>query len=61
MSLLSWLWKSQFTKAVAFERPKVVGLPDPNAETNAVDGAICELANREIEAQLALIVYAIWI
>ena len=28
----------------------MVGLPDPNAETNAVDGAICESANREIEA-----------
>ena len=41
MSLLLWLRKSQFTKAVAFERPKVVGLPDPNAETNAVDGVIC--------------------
>ena len=48
MSLLSWLRKSQFTKAVAFERQKVVGLPDPNAETNAVDSAICESANREI-------------
>ena len=38
MSLLSWLRKNQSTKAVAFERPKVPGLPDPNAEANAVDG-----------------------
>ena len=36
-----------------FERPKVAGLPHPNAEANAVEGAICESANREIEAQLA--------
>ena len=35
-----------------FERPKVAGLPHPNAEANAVEGAICESANREIEAQL---------
>ena len=36
-----------------FERPKVAGLPHPNAEANAVEAAICESANREIEAQLA--------
>ena len=36
-----------------FDRPKVAGLPHPNAEANAVEGAICESANREIEAQLA--------
>ena len=54
MSLLSWLRKSQSTEAVAFERPKVAGLPDPNAEASAVDRAVCESANREIETQLAL-------
>ena len=27
LSLLSWLWQSQFTKALAFERPKVAGFP----------------------------------
>ena len=36
-----------------FERPKVADLPHPNAEANAVEGAICESANREIEAQFA--------
>ena len=50
MSLLSWLRKSQPTKAAVFDRPNLDGLPDPNAETSAVDGAICESANREIEA-----------
>ena len=53
MSLLSWLKKSQTTKPVVFERPKVAGLPDPNAEGNAVDGTLCESANKEIEAQIA--------
>ena len=38
MSLLSWLKKSQ-TKQLAYKVPKVAGLPDPNAEDNAVDGA----------------------
>ena len=52
MSLLPWLKKSQTTKPVAFERPKVAGLPDPSAEGNAVDGALCESANKEIEAQI---------
>ena len=33
------LKKSQTTKPVAFERPKVAGLPHPSAEGNAVDGA----------------------
>ena len=32
--LLPWLKKSQTTKSVAFERSKVAGLPDPNAEGN---------------------------
>ena len=31
----------------------MAGLPDPNAEDNIVDGAICESANKEIEAQIA--------
>ena len=53
MSLLSWLKKSETTKQLAYEVPKVAGLPDPNAEDNAVDGAICESANKEIEAQIA--------
>lgn len=52
MSLLSWLKKSQTTKPVVFEAPKVAGLPDLNAEDNAVDGTICESANKEIEAQI---------
>ena len=39
MSLLSWLNKSQTTKQLAYEVPKVAGPPDPNAENNAVDGA----------------------
>ena len=39
MSLLSWLKKSQTTKQLAYEVPKVAGLPDPNAEDSAVDGA----------------------
>ena len=38
---------------VEFDRPKVAGLPHPNAEANAVEGTICESANRKIEAQLA--------
>ena len=38
MSLLSWLKKSQ-TKQLAYKVPKVAGLPDPNVEDNAVDGA----------------------
>ena len=53
MSLLSWLKKNQTTKQLAYEAPKMAGLPDPNAEDNAVDGAICESANKEIEAQIA--------
>ena len=39
MSMLSWLKKSQTTKQLAYEEPKVAGLPDPNAEDDAVDGA----------------------
>ena len=39
MSLLSWLKKSQTTKQLEYEVPKVAGLPDANAEDNAVDGA----------------------
>ena len=39
MSLLSWLKKSQTTKQLAYEIPKVADLPDPNSEDNAVDGA----------------------
>ena len=39
MPLLSWLKKSQTTKHLAYEIPKLAGLPDPNAEDNAVDGA----------------------
>ena len=31
--------KSQTTKQLAHEVPKVAGLPDPNAEDNAVDDA----------------------
>ena len=50
MSFLLWLKKSQTTKPIAFERPKVAGLTDLNAEGNAVDGAVCESANKEIEA-----------
>ena len=38
MSLLSWLKKSQTTKQLEYEVPKVAGLPDANAEDNAVDG-----------------------
>ena len=53
MSLLSWLKKSQTTKPVVFQAPNMAGLPDPNAEDNAVDGSICESANKEIEAQIA--------
>ena len=30
--------KSQTTKHLAYEIPKLAGLPDPNAEDNAVDG-----------------------
>lgn len=36
-----------------FEGQKLAGLPDPNAETNAVSGTTCESAKREVEAQLA--------
>ena len=39
MSLLSRLKKSQTTKQLAYEEPKVAGFPDPNAEDDAVDGA----------------------
>ena len=31
--------KSQTAKQLAYEIPKVAGLPDPNAEDDAVDGA----------------------
>ena len=31
--------KSQATKQLEYEVPKVADLPDPNAEDNAVDGA----------------------
>ena len=44
MSLLSWLKKSQ-TKQLAHKVPKVAGLPDPNAEDNAVDGACLVILN----------------
>ena len=50
ISLLFWLKKSQTTKKLAYEVPKVAGLPDPNAEDNAVDGAclvILKLSNNE--------------
>ena len=53
MLLLLWLRKSQATKPVTFERLKVAGLTNPNAEANAVVGAICASANKEIEAQVA--------
>ena len=43
--LLSWLKKSQTTKQLAYEVPKVAGLPDPNAEDNAVDGACLVILN----------------
>ena len=35
------------------DRKWPVYLPHPNAEANAVEGAICESANREIGAKLA--------
>ena len=47
MSLLLWLKNSQTTKPIAFERPKVAGLSDRNTEGNAVDGTLCESANKE--------------
>ena len=45
MSMLSWLKKSQTTKQLEYEVPKVAGLRDPKAEDNVVDGACLVMTN----------------
>ena len=40
--------KSQTAKQLAYEIPKVAGLPDPNAEDDAVDAACLVILNSNI-------------